>query len=219
MKFSPRIRDLGDQNIYTPDQKGELPNIEKCLKGPVNEQLILQSWDAILRLIASIKFGWVTSSLFISKLQAFPRKNTLTKALQEYGKLIKSTFIPNYLCSKDNIKKISKQLNKGEAIHDLRQFLFFANEGKIRKSNVDDQNDQASALTLITNAIIVWNTRYMEEIIKHLREKGMKISDEDLSHISPCRFDHINKYGKYEFNIEREFKRKELRTIKTEKAA
>jgi len=41
----------------------------------------------MLQLAGSLKRGWVTASLFISKLQAYPRQNVLTRALQEYGRL------------------------------------------------------------------------------------------------------------------------------------
>jgi len=92
----------------------------------------------ILRVVASIKLGWVTASLLISKLQAYPRQNTLTKTIQDYGRLIKSIYIPSYLIDEGLQHKVSVQLNKGEAIHDLRRFLLFANEGKIRKSQIED---------------------------------------------------------------------------------
>ena len=39
----------------------------------------------MLRLAGSLKRGWVTASLFISKLQAYPRQNVLTRAIQAYG--------------------------------------------------------------------------------------------------------------------------------------
>jgi hypothetical protein len=38
----------------------------------------------------SLKRGWVTASLLIGKLQSYPRKNRLTRALQEYGRLVKT---------------------------------------------------------------------------------------------------------------------------------
>lgn len=49
----------------------------------------------------------------------------------------------------------------------------FAKEGKIKKSQLQDQANQASALTLVTNAIIVLNTRYMQVIIDQLRLKDI----------------------------------------------
>ena len=214
MQFCPRIRDLGDQNLYRCEKDITYEHLEPCLAGTINQKRILQNWDKILRVVASIKLGWVTASLFISKLQAYPRKNALTKILQEYGRLIKSIFIPSYLCKEDQRRQISIQLNKGEAIHDLRRFLLFANEAKLRKSQLEDQNNQASALTLVTNAVIVWNTRYIQAIVEQFKAEGYEIKDSDLVHVSPCRFDHINKYGKYEFNVEKELNRKKLRSLR-----
>lgn len=218
MQFSPRIRDLGSQQIYRADKFDHYQNIEPLLKGGViNDELINDSWDEFLRVAASIKMGWVTASLLISKLKTYSRKNALTIALQEYGRLKKSIFIPSYLCSEEQQRRVGRQLNKGETIHDLRQFLLFANNGQIRKSQLDDQVCQASCLTLVTNAIIVWNTRYMQAVIEQLKLEGVQVSEEDLRHISPCRFEHINKYGKYIFEVEKEMNRDGLRILRDPK--
>ena len=64
---------------------------------------------------------------------------------------------------------------------------------KIKKSQLEDQANQASALTLVTNAVIIWNTRYIQAIIKQLEKEGYTFDSNDLLHISPCRFDHINR--------------------------
>jgi Tn3 transposase DDE domain-containing protein len=37
-------------------------------KGIIKQDLILRHWDDFLRLAGSLKLGWVTASLFISKL-------------------------------------------------------------------------------------------------------------------------------------------------------
>ncbi len=121
------------------------------------------------------------------------------------------------LCNEDQRRRIGIQLNKGEALHDLRRFLLFANEAKLQKSQLEDQDNQASTLTLVTNAVIVWNTRYIQAIVEQLKIEGYEVLDSDLVHISPCRFNHINKYGKYEFNVERELGRKGLRPILSSK--
>jgi TnpA family transposase len=44
------------------------------LKGKIDESLILRHWDDILRVAGSLKMGWVTSSLLISRLQAKPAR-------------------------------------------------------------------------------------------------------------------------------------------------
>jgi TnpA family transposase len=69
-------------------------------------EMILNHWDDLLRVAGSLKNGWVTASLLISKLQAYPQQNILTQALQEYGRLVKTIFILNYLDSKEDRRHI-----------------------------------------------------------------------------------------------------------------
>lgn len=109
---------------------------------------------------------------------------------------------------------MSKQLNKGEALHDLRQWLMFADEGQLKKSQPQEQANQASALTLVTNAIIVWNTVYMQAVIDQLKQEGYVIDESDLQHISPCRFGHLNKHGKLAFNVDTAWQLDSLRPLR-----
>ena len=215
--FSPRIRDLGNQNLYRYNKDIHYKKIDEILKGSINTKKIFKQWDTFLRIMASLKLGWVTASLFISKLQSQPKQSSLTKALQEYGRLVKSIYIPRYICREEQQRRVSLQLNKGEALHSLRQWLMFAEEGQIKKSQLQDQANQASALTLVTNAIIVWNTRYMQAVIDQLKKEGYHVSNSDIAHISPCRFNHINKHGRHTFNVEKEQGRQGLRPLRNSK--
>lgn len=69
----------------------------------------------------------------------------------------------------------------------------FASEGKIRQSQIEDIGNQVSLLTLVTNAVIVWNT-YIQAIIDQLEKEGYKVDSSDLFHLSLYRFDYVNKY-------------------------
>jgi TnpA family transposase len=156
----------------------------------------------------------VTASLLMSKLQSYPRQNILTRALVEYGCMVKTHFILRYLLSEKVRTDINRQLNKGESLHSLRRFLFFANEGKIRQRQDEAQVNQVGCLNFVTNAVVLWTTVYLQAIIKQLRKEGYPIHEEDLKHLSPARYEHINPYGNYEFNIEVELNRKELRPLR-----
>ncbi|MGH9761508.1 MAG: Tn3 family transposase, partial [Blastocatellia bacterium] len=138
----------------------------------------------------------------------------LVKGLQEYGRLIKTLFILRYLNSEEYRRQINTQLNKGEALHALRRYLFVAHEGQIRKHHLEDQLNQAACLNLVANAVIIWNTTYMWEVVRELRNEGLKIEDDDLRHISPARYEHINVFGKYSFPVDEELKRKGLRPLR-----
>ena len=201
MQFAPRLRDLSDTQLYCLDPHITSTHIQSIITRKLNHDLILRHWDEMLHLAASLKLKWVTASLLIRKLQAFPRQHVLTTALQEYGRLIKTLFILRYVESEAYRRQIGAQLNKGEKLHALRAHLFSANRGRIRKPYPDDHLNQANCLNLIINAIITWNTVYMQAAIDHLQQHGQVISEDALAQLSPVRFAHINVHGKYSFDI------------------
>ena len=214
LQFSPRIRDLGDQRLFRLDRQKRHPHLAPLLRGRINRDRILRNWDGLLRVAGSLKRGWVTASLLIGKLQSYPRKNRLTRALQEYGRLVKTIFILRYLESEDYRRRILGQLNKGEALHGLREFLLFANRGTLRKKQEEELRNQAGCLNLVTNAVVTWNTVYMAAVIDRLRAEGKTVKEEDIARLSPARYEHINPYGKYRFEAEEGLSRTRLRPLR-----
>jgi TnpA family transposase len=201
LQFSARLRDIGSRQFYRLDRATAYPNLRPLLKGRLKRPFILSRWDDMVRVAGSLKLGRVTASLFISKLQAYPRRNALALALQEDGRPIKTLFILRYLEDETCRRRINTQLNKGEALHALREFLFFANKGTIRRKQEEKQTNQEECLNLLTNTVVAWNTIYMAAAIEQLRAEGYPVRDEDIAHFSPARFEHINLYGKYSFEI------------------
>ena len=137
--------------------------------------------------------------------------------LKEYGHIEKTIHVLKYISDEGYQRKIGKQLNKGESLHILRQFLFFLNESKIRISDPEDQQLQADCLNLMTNAVILWNTVYMWKAIEQLKNDGYTVTDDDIAGLSPCRFEHINRLGKILFNSRKRLKMRPLRAFKEER--
>jgi len=214
LQFAPRIRDVGDQRLFRLDRATSYANLDPVLTGTLNPDLFLQRWDDLLRLAGSLKLGWVTASLMIGKLHGYPRQNALARALQEYGRLVKTLFLLRYLENEQYRKRINGQLNKGEALHALRRFLFFANAGQIRRQQEEGQANQAACLNLLTNAIVTWNTVYTEAVLRQLRAEGTPCAETDVLHLSPARFEHINPYGRYRFNVDEGLGRDGLRPLR-----
>ena len=87
------------------------------------------------------------------------------------------------------------QLNRGEFRHILAKRLFFANQGAFRTGDYEEIMNKASCLSLLSNAVLVWNTVHMERIVTQLRAAGHEISDEDLAHVSPLLHSHVTPNG------------------------
>jgi TnpA family transposase len=127
LRFAPRIRDLDRQQLY---RHGIPPAVEaaELLKRKIRPKLIVPYWDELLRLAASLRHGWAPASLLLARLQAGSRRNPLAQALQEYGRLVKTNFVLDWLADEELRQRIGRQLNKGEQLHALRRAIFYANE-------------------------------------------------------------------------------------------
>ena len=119
-------------------------------------------------------------------------ENVLSRALRDLGRLVKTQFILRWIENPDYRRRIHRQRNKGEALHALRRFLFFAHEGKVQRRQADQQTNQVLCLNLVTNAIVTWNTVYMNAAIERLRAEGRIDRDIDLGHLSPALYGHVN---------------------------
>jgi TnpA family transposase len=214
LRFSPRLRDLASQQLYRLKRKPLDPLIKPFFKGRINRKLIQENWDDMVRVVGSIQRGWVSASLFMSKLQSFSEPNRLFEAFQEYGRLVKTIFILRYLNSEDYQRRIKTQLNKGESMHSLREFISIARQGQLRRHHHEELANQSGCLTLVTNAIVLWNTIYIQAALDHLKQQGYEVNPEDIPHLSPCRFEHINPYGKMRFDIDQIISLKGLRPLR-----
>jgi len=203
IRFAPRIKDLPEQRLWRLPGDDPYPHIEQALAGKLRVPLIHESWDEMLRLVASIRSGEVRASLIVGKLAAASHHNKLFRGLQELGRLVKTAYLAEYLRSEDLRRRVLLGLNKGEALNSLARKLFFGGQGEIRDRTYEDQLNAASALNLLLAAIVVWNTVHLQACLRRLRADGYPLDDKDLRFLSPLMRRHLGIYGQYTFDVQR----------------
>jgi len=104
----------------------------------------------------------VTASLMLRKLRSYPRLNGLAVALRELGRIERTLFILDWLQSVELRRRVNAGLNKGEARNALARAMFFNRLGEIRDRSFEQQRYWANGLNLVTAAIVLWNTVYLE---------------------------------------------------------
>jgi hypothetical protein len=77
-----------------------------------------------------------------------------------------------------------------------------------------EQTDQALCLTVVTDAVVLFNTVYLQHALDALRQRGHNVDGHAAVHLSPALHEHINPYGSYSFDIERELGRTDLRPLR-----
>lgn len=115
----------------------------------------------------------------------FP-SDRLAKSFTNLGRLIKTEYILRYITDKDLRRTVQLQLNKGEYRHNLTRWIFFANQGEFTTGDYLEIMNKASALGLVSNAILYWNTSRISNIVGEIRKQDETVDDELISHISLC---------------------------------
>jgi Tn3 transposase DDE domain len=96
-------------------------------------------------------------------------------------------------------RRVLVGLNKGEHLHSLARDIAFGRQGRFHDRGYEAQLNRASALSLVINAIAVWNTRYFEQAQASLAKQGVPVPEEVWQHLSPLQWAHIHLNGSYHF--------------------
>jgi TnpA family transposase len=203
VRFAPRIKDLPEQRLWRLPDDEAYPNLAAALADKLNVNLMRDTWDEIVRLMASIRSGKVRASLIIGKLAAASKKNRLFRGLQEFGRLIKTAYLAEYLHSEELRRRVLLGLNKGESLNALARKLFYGGQGEMRDRTYEDQLNAASSLNLLLAVIVAWNTVHIQACVRRLKADGHPVEEGDLKHLSPLLREHIGIYGQYTFDLKR----------------
>jgi Tn3 transposase DDE domain len=198
-RFAPRLRDLPDQTLYRARNGADYGVLAPTLKKEIRVHLIMEHWDDLNRIAASLKDGLIRPSILVSKLQSMQRQNPLQQALQELGRVAKTLYILEYVDDPLLRRRVLIGLNKGEHLHSLARDIAFGRQGRFHDRGYEAQLNRASALSLVINAIAVWNTRYFEQAQTALARQGVPVPEQVWQHLSTLQWAHIHLNGSYHF--------------------
>jgi TnpA family transposase len=197
ISFLPRLKDLPDQVLSRIDRDGGYGALQPLLRGRINIALILEQWDELVRLAASLKDRLTPAHVVMQRLANASTANRLAGALTQLGRLMKTIHILRYVQEQPLRDAIQLQLNRGEFRHTLARTLFFANWGRFRSGDYEEVMNKASSLSLLSNAVLVWNTVHIAGTVDQLRAAGHVVKETDLARVSPLTHAHINANGSY----------------------
>jgi len=203
-RFAPRLRNIKDRKFHTFERADTYPALANHIGTPINITLILENWDDLLHLGASVSTRVVAPSTILKMFATSSKANDLAKALREIGRIERTLFMIEWYSSQSLRRRCQAGLNKGEAAHKLKRAVFFHERGEIRDRSYDSQAFRASGLNLVVSAIVHWNTVYLSRAVAHLRQQGRNIPDDVLKHISPLSWEHINLTGIYSWDTEQQ---------------
>jgi hypothetical protein len=164
---------IGESRFWRINPTANYGALNGLARQRINLGLIHQNWDDLLRVVGSLKMGKISASELIRMLQRGAKRSTLAKAIGELGRIPKTLHLLTYIDDPNYRRRILTQLNRGEGHHRLARKCFHGQRGELRQRYREGQEDQLSALGLVVNALVLWNTRYMDAALNYLRSKRM----------------------------------------------
>ena len=203
--FAPRIKGIGRQTLYIfkPDRIGN----RDWTIGPdkaINEALVRENWDALPRLVATIKLKENTASDIFRRLNSYSRQHALYQTLKAFGQIIKSLFILRYVDDLDLRQAIERQLNKVELANRFTRAVAVGNPREFTQVEKEELEIAEACNRLIKNSIICWNYLYLARQLEKAPDDETK---ENLRRAiavhAPAAWGHINMLGEYDFSEEK----------------
>ena len=201
-QFAPRYKKLRDK-VKTSLYGFQHPtNYSDLILKPIrklNEDLIINEWDNILRIFASLDLKTTSQHTIVKKLSSYARANSTKRALWEYDNIIRSLYLLDYIDSPSLRRNVQTALNRGENYHQFRKAVALASFSRLRFKTEHEQELWSECGRLITNAILYYNACLISKLIDHKKKMGDYQAVRALQQISPIAWQHINFVGHYEF--------------------
>ncbi len=197
--YAPQLADLPDQKLWRIDRAADYGAFNDAARGRVDLERIERNWEDVLRIVGSIHTGAVRAYDVIRMLSRDGRPTVLGDAIAHYGRIAKTLHILRLADEPSYRRQIKAQANLQEGRHALARKIFHGRAGQLYQHYQEGMEDQIGALGLVLNALVLFNTRYMDAALDRLRSEGFNVRDEDVARLSPFVRHHVNMLGRYSF--------------------
>ena len=198
-QFSPRIADITDARLWRINAAADYGPLEPVSGHTIRLDRVRTHWGDMLRVAGSLTLGEVRGYDLIRMLSHDGKPTALGDAFAHYGRIFKTLHLLQYVSDEGYRRLIGAQLNVTEARHRIARKIFFGQRGELHQHYREGMEDQLGALGLALNAVVLFNTLYMDAAVKQLAADGFPVTDDLIARLSPLQYNHINFFGRYAF--------------------
>jgi TnpA family transposase len=198
----PRLSDLSERRLFVSRGTALPENLASIVASPVSLDAIIAGWDALLRLVASIRSGRLTAKQALERLGSAAHGGGVHRAAKSLGQLLRTLFLCDYFSNDDFRREITTLLNRGESVHQLQRAIYLGKLAHDRGRRAVEMRAISGSHALLTNVVIAWNTMQMQTVVDRWKRDKIRIDDNWLRRMGPVHFGHVNFRGTMSFAVE-----------------
>jgi TnpA family transposase len=202
-RLLPRLKDIYRQKLYLPDAGAaeQYPKLEPVLaRRAINWEIIRQQYDEMIKFATALRLNLADPE---SILRRFTKQNITPptyQALSELGKVLKTIFLCEFLCSEALRREIHEALQVIENWNSANGFIFYGKGGELATNRLENQELAMLSLQLLQNCLIFMNTLMIQKVLEE-PSWMQRMAPEDWRGLSPLIYHHINPYGLFRLDM------------------
>jgi TnpA family transposase len=204
--FAPRIAGMDKRSrcAFVKPRVYQEKGYKLLPDSTVNEAILEENWDDILRFMATIILRITPASQLFQRLNSNAQKHPLYKALSEFGQIIQTLYILRNIDEVEIRQAAEKELNKMEHINNFNDAVFHENNHVMQQETREMQLIADHCRRLIQNNIIGYNYLLRsQQVIDTPEGKQQEALIMRLRRSSMAIWYHIHMDGEYDFSDEK----------------
>jgi TnpA family transposase len=200
----PRLSHLRDRRLHVPQHHTVPVELIAVTDRDVRMDLIASIWDEFVRVAASVQTGQCTAVQALARFGSAARGQPVYDGGVHIGRLFRTIYLIDYLTNPAFRAELQHVLNRGEAVHTVQRAIHIGKIPLELARHHDSLSAVSSALALLTNAVMAWNTIHMQRAVDQIESmSGEAVQAADLRRIAPTHLEGINLRGTFDFPIAR----------------
>ncbi|QHE73143.1 Tn3 family transposase [Rhodococcus sp. WAY2] len=200
-QYRPELANLPDQRLWRIDGSADYGPLDRAARGKIDTDRIARHWEDMCRIAVSLH-SYVVSAHEVTRMISRDGNPTpLGHAIAHFGRIFKTIHILRLADDEPYRREGHGQKNLVEGRHDLARRIFHGKKGEINRAYYEGMEDQLSALGLVLNCVVLWNTIYLDRALDQLRAQGYPVLDADVARLSAFVRGHIGIDGHYAFHL------------------
>ena len=200
-RLLPRLKNIGSQRLYRPEEEDAWPQLSRVLSRPIRWDLIAQQYDQMVKYATALRLGTADAEAIMRRFTRPGPQHPTYAALVELGRAVKTVFLADYLSSVDLRREIHEGLQVVEQWNSGNDYVYYGKDSELTGADRDSQQVSMLALHLLQAALVHINTLLLQHV---LADPGWqsRLGEEDRRGLTPLFWSHVNPYGRFRLDMD-----------------